>query len=65
LDAVPLPGDISEEQLARILSDVASLAFKWHKPLSARLLPVKGKQAGEQTDFKSQYLFNTAIRPAP
>ena len=65
LDAVPLPGDIGEEQLVRILGDMASLAFKWHKPLSARLLPVKGKKAGEQTDFQSQYLFNTTIRPLP
>src|SRR5580692_6487223 len=42
LDTIPLPGDVSEEQIARILGDVASLAWKWHKPLSARLLPVKG-----------------------
>ena len=43
LDTVPLPGDVSEEQLARILGDVASLAYTWKKPLTARLLPVKGK----------------------
>ena len=42
--------------------DVAALAWKWHKPLSARLLPVKGKKAGDKTDFDSQYLFNTTIR---
>ena len=39
LDTVPLPGDITEEQIARILGDVASLAWKWQKPLAARLLP--------------------------
>jgi uncharacterized protein len=61
LDTVPLPGDVSEEQIARILGDVASLAWKWHKPLSARLLPVKGKKAGDWTDFHDQYLFNTTI----
>jgi uncharacterized protein len=65
LDTVPLPGDITEEQLARILGDVAALAWKWHKPLSARLLPVKGKKAGEETEFKSQYLFNTTIHDLP
>jgi uncharacterized protein (UPF0210 family) len=65
LDTVPLPGDITEERLARILGDVAALAWKWHKPLSARLLPVKGKKAGEQTEFKSQYLFNTTIHDLP
>ena|SRR5205807_4627636 len=49
LDTVPLPGDVSEEQLARMIGDVASLAFKWHKPLSARLIPVPGKKAGENS----------------
>lgn len=65
LDTVPYPGDISEAQLARIFGDVASLAFKWHKPLSARLLPVKGKKAGEMTSFSSQYLFNTELHALP
>ena len=61
LDTVPLPGDVSVEQVARILSDVAALAWKWHKPLSARLLPVKGRKAGDTTDFESPYLFNTTL----
>jgi len=41
------------------------LAFKWHKPLSARLLPVKGKKSGEMTEFSSQYLFNTRLQALP
>jgi uncharacterized protein (UPF0210 family) len=65
LDTIPYPGNISEEQLRRILGDVASLAWKWHKPLSARLLPVKDKKAGDTTDFKSQYLFNTTLHELP
>lgn len=63
LDTVPLPGDISEERLAKIYADVAALAWKWHKPLSARLQPVKGKRAGDKTDFDSPYLFNTTLHP--
>ena len=51
LDAIPLPGDVSQEQLERIMGDMASLAFKWHKPLTARLIPAPGKKAGDQTDF--------------
>jgi len=65
LDTVPLPGDVSEEQVSRIFGDVASLAWKWRKPLSARLQPVKGKKAGEQTEFNDPYLFNTLIRALP
>jgi len=62
LDAVPLPGDISEAELAGIIGDMASLAVKWHKPLSARLLPVAGKKAGDMTEFGSPYLVNVRIR---
>jgi len=65
LDTVPLPGDVSEEQVSRIFGDVASLAWKWRKPLSARLQPVEGKKAGEQTEFNDPYLFNTLIRALP
>lgn len=65
LDTVPLPGDISVEQMERIFGDVASLAVKWNKPLSARLQPVWGKKAGEQTDFHDPYLFNTTVRAVP
>ncbi|HYK99691.1 MAG TPA: DUF711 family protein [Steroidobacteraceae bacterium] len=63
VDTVPLPGDISEAQLMRIYGDVASLAWKWHKPLAARLQPVTGKKAGDATDFRDPYLFNTTIHP--
>jgi len=63
LDTVPLPGDVSEERLVQIYGDVAALAWKWHKPLSARLQPVKGKKPGDKTDFQNQYLFNTTMHP--
>ena len=62
LDAVPLPGNISQRDLENIIADMASLAVKWHKPLSARLLPVAGKHAGEMTEFGSPYLVNIRIR---
>lgn len=65
LDTIPLPGDVSEEQIAHILGDVASLAWKWHKPLSARLLPVKGMRVGDKTRFEDPFLFNTTLRAAP
>ena len=65
LDTVPLPGDISAEQIERIFEDVASLAVKWNKPLSARLLPMMGKKPGNRTDLDSQVLFNTTVHPAP
>ncbi|MGH9714633.1 MAG: DUF711 family protein [Candidatus Acidiferrales bacterium] len=65
LDTIPLPGDITVEQLTRILSDVASLAVKWHKPLSARLQPAPGKKPGEMTEFDDPFLVNAKIQPLP
>ncbi len=49
LDAVAIPGDTSDAQLRRILTDVAALAIRLNKPLTARLFPVPGKQAGDST----------------
>jgi uncharacterized protein (UPF0210 family) len=65
LDTVPYPGDISIEQLTRIFGDVASLAWKWKKPLSARLQPVAGKTVGDETQFSSRFLFNTKLHALP
>ena len=65
LDTVPLPGDVSAEQLERIISDMATLAVKWHKPLSARLLPVYGKKAGDRTEFNDPFLANAVIHALP
>jgi len=62
LDTVPLPGATEAEVIAHLLLDVASLALRLHKPLSARLFPVPGKQAGERTEFSSPYLTNTLVR---
>jgi uncharacterized protein (UPF0210 family) len=62
LDTVPLPGDTSEESLDLIIGDMASLAFKWHKPLSARLLPIAGKGPGDVTEFDDPYMVNATIQ---
>jgi uncharacterized protein (UPF0210 family) len=62
LDTVPLPGDITEQQLELIIGDMASLAVKWRKPLSARLLPVTGKGPGDTTDFDDPYLVNATLQ---
>ena len=61
LDTIPLPGDISEKKLYALLLDIASLAIKLDKPLSARLLPVPGKKAGDKTEFSFDYFVNTKI----
>ena len=62
LDTIPLPGDYPAESIAHLLLDVATLALRLQKPLSARLFPVPGKQVGERTTFTSPYLTNTLVR---
>ena len=61
LDTIPLPGDVRPEQMERMYSDIASLAAKWNKLLSARLQRVPGKKAGEMTEYQDPYLFNNTI----
>ena len=65
LDTIPLPGDITEEQIARMIGDMATLAFKWHKPLSARLQPAAGKKPGDRTEFDDPFLVNATLQRLP
>lgn len=61
LDTVPLPGDIEPAELAAILLDVATLALRLNKPLTARLMPVPGGKAGDLTTFDFSYFANARI----
>jgi uncharacterized protein len=65
LDTLPLPGDISESELAGIYLDVAALSVALQrKPLTARLLPVPGAVAGDPTRFTFDYFSNTRVLAA-
>jgi uncharacterized protein (UPF0210 family) len=61
LDTIPLPGDTTIDQLAAILLDVACLGQRLDKPLTARLMPIPGKKAGEMTGFDFSYFANSRI----
>jgi uncharacterized protein len=65
LDTVPLPGDATAEQLAAVLVDVAALGMRLNKPLTARLMPVPGKQAGEMTAFDFSFFANGRVLELP
>jgi len=65
LDTIPLPGDTSVEQLEAVLLDVAALAQRLGKPLTARLMPIPGKVAGAPTGFDFAYFANTRVMPVP
>jgi hypothetical protein len=61
LDTIPLPGNVSSKKLYALLLDIASLAIKLDKPLSARLMPVPDKNIGDMTKFSFDYFENTEI----
>lgn len=61
LDTIPLPGDVTAEQLAALLLDISALAWRLNKPLTARLMPIPGKKAGDATDFNFDYFANSKV----
>jgi uncharacterized protein len=61
LDTVPLPGSVDEEELASILLDVAALAIRLDKPLTARLMPIPGAKPGDATRFDFDYFANGRV----
>jgi uncharacterized protein (UPF0210 family) len=65
LDTIPLPGEITVEQLERMIGDMATMAVRLEKPLSARLMPVAGKKAGDKTEFNDPFLVNAVLQPLP
>lgn len=65
LDTVPLPGSATPQQLAAVLLDVAVLSVRLAKPLTARLMPIPGKQAGDSTNFNFDYFKNGQVLDLP
>jgi uncharacterized protein (UPF0210 family) len=51
LDTIPLPGDTTSERLVPLLLDLCALALRLDKPLTARLMPIPNRKAGDETDF--------------
>ncbi len=61
LDTVPLAGDVSAEQIAGVLLDVSAMSLRLAKPLTARLMPIPGKQAGDKTEFDFPFFKNSRV----
>ena len=61
LDTVPLPGDTTADQIAAVLIDLSALALRLNKPLTARLMPIPGKKAGDPTHFDFDYFANSRV----
>jgi hypothetical protein len=58
LDTIPLAGDVTAPEIRALLLDLAALAVKLDKPLTARLVPVPNVRAGESTQFNFEFFAN-------
>ena len=61
LDTIPLPGDIPSEHLVPLLLDLSALALRLDKPLTARLMPIPGKKAGDLTSFDFAFFARSKV----
>lgn len=61
LDTVPIPENTSTEQIAALMRDTGTMAFRLNKPLTVRLFPIPNRQAGEMTYFESADLCNGQV----
>ncbi|HLE73883.1 MAG TPA: DUF711 family protein [Anaerolineales bacterium] len=61
LDTLPLAGSTRPEELSALLLDLAALALRLDKPLTARLMPIPGKAAGDQTSFDFPFFANSRL----
>jgi uncharacterized protein (UPF0210 family) len=61
LDTIPLPGNVSAAQLYAVLVDLAALAQRLGKPLTARFMPIPGKAKDDLTEFEFEYFANSKV----
>jgi uncharacterized protein (UPF0210 family) len=65
LDTVPLPGDATAEDLLPWLLDLGALAVRLDKPLTARLMPMPGLEAGDPLEFEFPFFAPSAVMDLP
>ncbi len=61
LDCIPLAGSTTAEQITPLLLDLCALALRLDKPLTARLMPIPGKNAGDTTSFDFGFFANSKV----
>lgn len=61
LDCIPLPGDITEKEIFYILLDICTISIQLDKPLTARLMPIPGKKAGDEVNFDFEYFASSKV----
>ncbi|NIS80589.1 MAG: DUF711 family protein [Anaerolineales bacterium] len=65
LDTIPLPGDVSAEAMAAFLIDLGAISLRHNKALTARLMPIPGKVAGDEIHFDFPYFSDSRVMNLP
>ena len=65
LDTVPIPGNTPITKITALMRDTGTMAYRLNKPLTVRLFPVPGLNAGDITCFESDDLCNCAVLSVP
>jgi len=65
LDTIPLPGDASVGALTALLLDLGAIGLRHAKPLTARLMPIPGKAAGDNVHFDFPYFADSRVLQLP
>lgn len=65
LDTIPLAGETTVEQIAALLLDLTAISVRLSKPLTARLMPIPGKKAGEEIRFDFEYFAAGKVMDLP
>lgn len=65
LDTIPLPGDVDHKSVTALLVDLGALALRHDKPLTARLMPIPRKSAGDEVHFDFPYFADSRVMALP
>lgn len=65
LDCIPIPGELDPAAIELLLMDLGMISLRLKKPLTARLMPITNKKAGDMTEFDFEYFTNSKICDLP
>ncbi len=65
LDCIPIPGNLDPAAIELLLMDLGMISLRLKKPLTARLMPITNKKAGDMTEFDFEYFTNSKICDLP
>ena len=65
LDTIPLPGNVDHSAATALLIDLGALALRHDKPLTARLMPIPNKSAGDEIHFDFPYFADSRVMSLP